>query len=522
MCWGALKPYHWYTVDDGYMARRLKFPDAFEETKIIQVSSGRSHILALCDMGRIWQWTDKGRPGRFINFVNIDTNQFQTRYDSGRIQGTVEKVVAGWNHSAALVNGVGIVVWYDISEAGVEDQGEGVLIDGETIPGTSYIDGKGLAPIGDDGFAQGIGEVIDFMGGESFLVFLTKTGKVFAVNTLSPGSVTISPPVQLTAFSAPEGESPMSYISGSFVKFAVFNKDGLVYIGTKDLVMGALAAAKAGKSPIDSEELVRPIVMPSLQKRGIVAIAFGDYHSLALTSQGKVLSWGTESRNCGCLGLGPKELAMTRGVDYNFADGRLSEPTEIPFPVHPRNNMASEGSSNEEHTFVFNIAAAGWHSGALALEPQRESDFTTSSRTARPPRPKPTPGEHSNPNICRAVPHHHHGLPIGEAGHGGRVYPGGGEASNSANDTPSEDIRPQSRNPFIFRNGPVMPLPGPVSSWRPVGSDTLRRLMRAGRAQAREGQAEEGNQREPQSPTAPRRQGDSEAGGGDTAEPSIT
>ncbi|KAF8465262.1 regulator of chromosome condensation 1/beta-lactamase-inhibitor protein II [Kalaharituber pfeilii] len=437
-CWGSLSGVFGRGYD--HRPRKLGFPDGYS-SKIVEVSSGRGHILALSDNGTIWQWSGNfSSIGRFIKFVHVDTKTLQSGQPAGRRgRGTVQKVVAGWNHSAALVNGVGLVIWWTASS---DPNGvDGILVDGEIVPGTSFIEGDKESSKGMDSYAMEVGEVLDFMAGDKFLVFLTKTGKVYALRTNGPGSVAGIRPTQLHSFSSPPGEKPMSYISGSFGKFVIFNNDGLVYIGSQYIVETAVR----GIADEDDEQAIKPIIMPSLQKRGIVAIAFGDYHSLALTADGKLFSWGTEPNACGCLGLGPREVASRLGVRYG-RDGILDEPMEISFNEKLEVFYPSTGQSTQS-PFVFNIAAAGWHSAALVLT-SNPSKRKVSSASGLP---SEIEASRFNPRMP-----HHRGRPFGEAGHGGRVHP------NEAHRTPScpiQDIITANPSPFI-RHGPALPSPG--------------------------------------------------------------
>ncbi|KAI5811052.1 regulator of chromosome condensation 1/beta-lactamase-inhibitor protein II [Peziza echinospora] len=416
----------------------LQFPPNYE-SKIAQVSSGRSHILGLSDDGVILEWAQNVlQSGTVIKFAQIETKSYPLGSNTGGgVHGTIKKVVAGWDHSVALVNGVGLVVWWETPNGQTTME-----TDGEVVLGTSYTEQGGTDQ---DELSEEVGEVLDFMAGASFLVFLTTSGKVFAMDTRGPGSVTETYPTQLFNFSAPADERPMSYISGSFNKFAVFNNDGLVYIGTKELVLDAIQKSRDGSAPQIRPDGVladkfQPKIMPSLQKRNIVKIAFGDYHSLALTSDGKVLSWGTESRACGCLGQGPREIAIERGARNDYGDLVLDEPTEVKFDLEWENMTdlkAYSKSAADEKGFVFNITAAGWHSGALMLDPSR--------------------GRHKKPqlkNLMATFPQHL-GQPPFEASHGGRLH--SGESSGSRTTRP--DFTPDNPSPFIAHE-PPMPTPG--------------------------------------------------------------
>jgi SCF-associated factor 1 len=84
-----------------------------------------------------------------------------------------------------------------------------------------------------------------------------------------------------------------------------------VLAGRTDYLGGVLAereeALRRGLPGIQySKELLdsRPINVPALQHSGVIALAFGDYHSHALHADGTITAYGVEPRRCGTLGLG--------------------------------------------------------------------------------------------------------------------------------------------------------------------------------------------------------------------------
>lgn len=106
-----------------------------------------------------------------------------------------------------------------------------------------------------------------------------------------------------------------------------------------------------------------PEMIPELQGQGIIKVVVvcacsalespgilcwvdkisccqGDYHYGALTSSGKLLTWGAYSS--GSLGLG-----QTRDV---------AKPQQVSFP-----------DTDESGGFCFGVAAAGWHSTSLTM-----------------------------------------------------------------------------------------------------------------------------------------------------------
>lgn len=118
----------------------------------------------------------------------------------------------------------------------------------------------------------------------------------------------------------------------------------------------------------DTTITMPPEIMPGLQNRDIIAVVVGDYHFAALTSTGKLLTWGQYSS--GALGLGdPTKLpAGTPGGYANERDKSLarvspppvSEPTEVKF--------GTKNYGQGRNVFVFGVTACGWHTGALVID----------------------------------------------------------------------------------------------------------------------------------------------------------
>lgn len=108
---------------------------------------------------------------------------------------------------------------------------------------------------------------------------------------------------------------------------------------------------------------LRPDPLHSLQGKGVIQVALGDYHHLALTSSGEVYSWGRSAQ--GQLGLGGTSKRGIIDVD---------EPEKVVFPGD------KEG---KEGCFVFGITAAGWHTGALVLGDPRKKPAVEEEEAAK-------------------------------------------------------------------------------------------------------------------------------------------
>ena len=126
---------------------------------------------------------------------------------------------------------------------------------------------------------------------------------------------------------------------------------------------------------------VEPIIIPELQYQSVISVVVGDYHYGALTSTGKLLTWGSFSN--GALGLGDP-LKIQPGQPGGFANNNDLEfsrnqyflrvtPPEVRVPAEVNFNHLV---AKPKQRFCFSVAAAGWHMGALVInvEPGQEGE----------------------------------------------------------------------------------------------------------------------------------------------------
>lgn len=122
-----------------------------------------------------------------------------------------------------------------------------------------------------------------------------------------------------------------------------------------------------GKVDPDTQEL-NTMVLPELQNRGVISVVLGDYHYGALLEDGKLLTWG-QVNGCGLgnpftLPVGAPggfktEQDKIRGQQLRVQIPAIEVPTEVRF---------DHGLKQRRETFVFGVAAAGWHMGALVID----------------------------------------------------------------------------------------------------------------------------------------------------------
>lgn len=411
--------------------RRLKFPPGWPQsgggryeptTAIKQYSCGRTHVLGLSDSGKLWQWRSIKEPAMQIKFIHTDL--LENSPSGGH--GTTTSVVMGWDRASAFVLDTGIVYWDPNIE--IEADGESVdtlLIDAVVVPGTAYQRSKYERPSTPD-TGDKVGEVRKHIVLEGYIVFITDLNKVFAVKSNFPDDG-FHKIVELTTFGslADLDHAELQDIQGSFRNFAVFTSRGNVFTADRQF-LDAFCENEAGDQ--DVELLPKPAQIPVLQHNNVISVAFGDYHSHALHSNGQISSLGTEPQSCGALGLGSAtEGGLFRGLRYphNLGDTRLAreasrharhiwfEPEKSIWLKHmavaSRDPEAAarlrmifsdarvardfsewfeqEGRGWDDFPdlkdaddtglgayFALSVAAAGWHSGALVLVDEERAE----------------------------------------------------------------------------------------------------------------------------------------------------
>lgn len=328
---------------------------------------------------------------------------------------------------------------------------DGYLIKPFTIPGTSHRRAK-ATPWLPDTDADKIGEVINHVVLDHYIVFITHLNKVFAYSTKWEEIDHNEVPVELTTFTSIHDDFTIQDIQGSFHKFGIFTKQGAVLIGDCDL----LDSFCKSSDPANTHR--SPILIPALQNASVISLAFGDYHYHALHANGTITSYGIESRGCGCLGLGSTYYGNLRGVRYNvYENGQLEAPLwgsgrrTVWFEEEKRTWLADVTSTKEQFDedaamrvrmvqkningaldvfgewaeqtgqawsrgpvdtaedndddgigayFALKISAAGWHSAALVMVDRTKAEHVRRKYLVRePPLKPPTQSKAVTPSV---------------------------------------------------------------------------------------------------------------------------
>jgi SCF-associated factor 1 len=113
---------------------------------------------------------------------------------------------------------------------------------------------------------------------------------------------------------------------------------------------------------------MHPIIIPELQNRSIISVVCGASHFGALTSSGKLLTWG--QYYMGALGLGdPHKLPI--GSPGGFTEFSILGPSRsvpdvtVPSEVRFDHELKAEGKVER---YCFAVAACGYHTAALVVD----------------------------------------------------------------------------------------------------------------------------------------------------------
>jgi len=291
------------------------------KTAIRQFSSGRAHVLGLSDSGRIWAWNRIHSPGAHVRFLHLEIRE-QSEETPDSLYGRVRQVRAGWTLSSAYIHGTGIVLWSPGDPNDENNDSELLLVSSPIeVPNTDYQRVKDSSRESEEQQRLGaeVGEVLNYILLEHYVVFVTDIGKVFAARIRDENAVTEI--LELRQLRNETGTT--SDVQGAFRSFAVF-KNGEVITSDQDYIHACWDARTTNREQTDIEGLKR---IPALQNNDVISVSFGDFHFLALHSNGKITAYGKELQGCGALGLGGDGVpeGFARGIRYLglHRDGQL-------------------------------------------------------------------------------------------------------------------------------------------------------------------------------------------------------
>lgn len=171
----------------------------------------------------------------------------------------------------------------------------------------------------------------------------------------------------------------ITHISAHFTTFFAY------FPGSASDAFASSVILQGQKGQLRSDEAgsrgAKPTVVQELQGKGVIKVVAGDYHSAAITQDGRLYTWGDYSS--GALGLGRV--------------GKVDRPTRVKF------DALSTSSLSAGAKFVFAVTASGWHTGALVLDLSKRAAKSSSEAEesermpSRPVKLAPTPNHPTLP-----------------------------------------------------------------------------------------------------------------------------
>uniref|UniRef100_A0A7S4U961 C2 domain-containing protein n=1 Tax=Guillardia theta TaxID=55529 RepID=A0A7S4U961_GUITH len=328
-----------------------------QDVEVKSLACGGKHNLLLSRAGKVYSWgyNDSRQTGHGVE----DLSDWEPRWIRALETVKVVQIAAGEDHSVALTDRSEVFTWGrglhgQLGHGDVSDvwfpflvkglQGKGIKSIGcgyentFAITGTGKVLGFGSAASGKLGNGDvdgGIGgnvylpvqlkslakfTIIQATGGKNFSMFLSHTGQLYSVGYAANGQLGI-PFEEVESLNLPY-TGTMQEVShkGVFVKYVscgdshslALSEDGIVYSWGSGINW---ALGHGG-----TEDTFTPKMVAMLEADPCVSVSAGGYHSAAVSATGRIYTWG---RNfVGQLGTG-------QNIDDHSADHVQRLPTRV-------------------------------------------------------------------------------------------------------------------------------------------------------------------------------------------------
>ncbi|CAL1714558.1 unnamed protein product [Somion occarium] len=350
------------------------------------VSCGRLHAAAFDATGHVWNLTSWGRPFRLVSAL-LD----QSSPDSTPIQ-----VECGWSFTSVLTESGDVIVWWPKAQPALEFNRTGGQGSSNYIPCHVWdlvMDPVRLPPIPLGSFPHlehtGLSHEVQqqetkltkIASMDNIVIGLTNKGHILRYAKLyneieyTQGRWEYLPyfsdlaKVRECAPFAEDSEGRLEAPQAMYINHISAHFRTFIAYSTGDQSVVLMGKIDTDDPVIPAPDNVRPIIHPNLQFKSVISVVLGDYHYGALTSTGKMFTWGAYSK--GALGLGdPTKIqpgqpggfineqqrrAVTAAGSLIARVPDVGVPTEVKF-------------ERGRQTFCFAATAAGWHTGALVID----------------------------------------------------------------------------------------------------------------------------------------------------------
>ncbi|MEN6355760.1 MAG: RCC1 repeat-containing protein [Armatimonadota bacterium] len=229
--------------------------------KVIAVTAGSGHTVALRSDGTVWAWGHNDR-GQLGDGTEVDKS---APVQVSGLDGVVA-IAAGWCHTVALKSDGTVWAWGDNTQAQLGD-------------GTG--NNVRLTPVQ----VSGLNGVVAIAAGENHTVALKSDGTIWAWGSngcgqVCSGTTCYETPVQVTGFTG-----VIAIAAGANHTVAVKN-DGTVWAWGNN----GFGQLGNGTTSNNNSSLSTPVQVSDIT--GVIAVAAGGCQTFALKSDGTVMAWG--------------------------------------------------------------------------------------------------------------------------------------------------------------------------------------------------------------------------------------
>lgn len=285
---------------------------------IKHVAVGAQHITALCESGSIWSWHSFIAPA-----VSVTRYLLERGIAAG--SGHVKAIFAGCEHSAALIHGTGLVIWRSVSFAGsrVETDLAHIVVPGTSSPRGSHGPQAAhslLNPVYQ--YLAGQGCITQVLLLEEVLLCSTSTGQVYAADcTFDHKAYRLSSLLRVRIPDTTDCNTALPLrvtgIRGGRNEFALITDADTVLISYTWYL---------DRDTLNSGMMPPYEIITALQRTGVISVAFGYKHFIALHGNGTVTSYGYQGCDAEALGLGSATEAI--GALRGRSDFRTDDDDE--------------------------------------------------------------------------------------------------------------------------------------------------------------------------------------------------
>jgi len=290
---------------------------------IIKVSSGFSHSMALTNLGSLFTWGDNSC-GQLGVSILLSMKPFPTKINQNITMQANEKIVdiaSGATHSAALTSLGRFLIWGDNSS--------GQLGDGTTVvyrASVTDITSKFSLLVDEN--------IFDFSLGFAHSLVLTNQGRLFTWGDNSLGQLGDgtddeyrSIPTNITSSMILEAEDSITKISSGFANSMALTNEGRLFVWG-DNSFGQLGDGRTVDYVNTPNEITEGFNLETGDK--LVEVSLGFSHSMALTKNGHLFTWG--NNELGQLGDGtileyssaPIDITINFSLEYQEKINNLS------------------------------------------------------------------------------------------------------------------------------------------------------------------------------------------------------